>query len=325
MRGLMVSLESPEIQNLLSEVEQRIVENLKKGNEFLNGSVDYLFSSRGKMLRPLLLLIGSEAGKKRDRGEILNLAAAIETLHVATLIHDDVIDESEMRRGIQSIQSKYSKDYAVYMGDFLLSRAFLILSELDIPRELTLSLAKAVSRICTGEIRQYSNRYNLNITPMEYLKIVSGKTAALFSMGLSSGAYICDADEEVVRKLGHIGYRLGLAFQLQDDLLDYMGDKELVGKEVRVDLLRGYYGLPVIHSLNGPCGKEIRDLLSDGVEEEDIDRVISLIIEGGSIEFTRDLVLRYRDKTGDMIKGLPDSPAKTLLYELLPRFFSRVN
>ncbi|MBB6480417.1 polyprenyl synthetase family protein [Spirochaeta isovalerica] len=321
----MVHLDSPEIQSLLSEVEGKIVDNLKEGNEYMKSSVDYLFSSGGKLLRPLLLIIGSEAGRKKDRSEIINLAAAIETLHVATLIHDDIIDESEMRRGIQSIQSKYSKDYAVYMGDFLLSRSFLILAELDIPRELGVTLAKAVSRICTGEMRQYSNRFNLDITPMEYLKIVSGKTAALFSMGLSAGAYMCDADEAVVKKLGHIGYRLGLAFQLQDDLLDYTGDDAVVGKELQVDLIRGYYGLPVIHALMGDHGARVRTLLADGLSDDDVDEVIHLIREGGSIEFTKDLVVRYRNKTEKMIQGLPETPARSMLLELLPRFFDRIH
>jgi heptaprenyl diphosphate synthase len=321
----MVHLDSPEIKSLLTEVEKRIVDNLKKGNDFMKSSVDYQFSSSGKMLRPLLLLMGSEAGNKKDKSEIINLAAAIETLHVATLIHDDIIDESEMRRGIQSIQSKYSKDYAVYMGDYLLSRSFLILTELDIPKVLGINLAKAVSRICTGEMRQYSNRFNIDISPMEYLKIVSGKTAALFSMGLSAGAYMCDADEAVVKKLSHIGYRLGLAFQLQDDLLDYTGDDSVVGKELKVDLLRGYYDLPVIHALNGKHGEEIRDLLKDGIAEEDLDRVIELIIDSGSIDFTKNLIIRYREKTEKMILSLPDSPAKSLLIEFIPRFFSRIH
>lgn len=319
----MVQIDSPEIRILLDEVEKKIVENLKKGNDFLNSSVDYLFSSRGKMLRPLLLLMGSEAGKKKDRTELINIAAAIETLHVATLIHDDVIDESNLRRGIGSIQSKYSKEYAVYMGDFLLSRSFLLLTELDVPKELGVNLARAVTRICTGEIRQYSNRFNLDITPMEYLTIVSGKTAALFSMGLSAGAFICDADDTVVKKLGHIGYKLGLAFQLQDDLLDYTGESAVVGKELRVDLLRGYYGLPVIHALRGVRAEEIRKLLESGLTEDNVESVIHLIIEGGSIDFTRDLVLRYRMKTEQMIDSLPESPAKILLHDFVPQFFNR--
>ncbi|MBN2658599.1 MAG: polyprenyl synthetase family protein [Spirochaetales bacterium] len=321
----MVHLDSPYIRNLLSEVEARIVDNLKEGNDYIKSSVEYLFSSTGKMLRPLLLVIGSEAGHRKDRREIINLAAAIETLHVATLIHDDIIDESEMRRGIPSIQSKYSKDYAVYMGDFLLSRSFLILAELDIPRELGVTMAKAVSRICTGEMRQYSNRFNPDITPMEYLKIVSGKTAALFSMGLSAGAFMCDAGEDVVKKLSHIGYRLGLAFQLQDDLLDYTGDDAVVGKELKVDLLRGYYGLPVIHALKGNSGARIRSLLTDGLTEDDLDEIIHLIRDGGSIDFTKDLVTRYRAKTESMIQDLPESPARSLLLEFLPRFFGRIH
>lgn len=310
----------------LEIIKEKIESNLKKGNLYLNSSVDYLLSTPGKLLRPTLLLIGSKAGKKGDINNIRDIAAAVETLHIASLVHDDVVDESKLRRGIESIQSKYSKEYAVYMGDYLLSSCFLLLSELDIPRDLSMALAKAVNKMCIGEIRQYSNRYNPEITPLEYLRIVSGKTAALFAISLSGGAYIAGADERVIKRLTHIGYKIGLAFQVVDDLLDYRGSSNQVGKELRKDIIRGYYSMPLIISLmmDSKESREIRDYLDRGVNENTIEEIISLVNRSGAVDHTLNLLARYNEKAENMIKTLPSRELRDQLMNLLPGLFNRV-
>jgi len=145
------------------------------------------------------------------------------------------------------------------MEDFLLSQSFLMIANLNVNKEVGIRLAKAISQICIGEMKQHKWRYNTAITPMSYLRIASGKTAALFSISLSSGALHGKADKSTVHLLGRIGYYLGMAFQLIDDLLDYVGDEQVVGKDLRADLVKGFYSLPVIYALNGKNGLRLKN------------------------------------------------------------------
>ncbi|MCK8059693.1 MULTISPECIES: polyprenyl synthetase family protein [unclassified Fusibacter] len=320
--------EDEKLESQLNIVKNKMQNDLKSGNAYLNESLDYLMMSGGKMLRPAFLLIGSRFGKsyKKKENELIKLATAIETLHIATLLHDDVIDEATLRRGQASIQSKYSKEYAIYMGDYLLSRCFLLLTELQVPKELAVRLARVVSKICLGEIRQHTNRYNLEVTPMDYIRIVSGKTAALFAIGLSAGGYMTKASEDVIKKLAHAGYELGMAFQMIDDLLDYSGSENEVGKDLRMDLLNGYYNMPVIFALKDESvyRDEIRDLLSQGLESHQVEHVLDLIRKAGAIDKTKSLALKYHRRAVSLIESLPDNEGRTILLKLVPKLLERI-
>jgi heptaprenyl diphosphate synthase len=237
------------IQNQLKQVKLILDSELQLGDRYLNGSLDYVKASTGKMLRPTFLLVGATFGTIKNEKELLNLATAIEVLHTATLIHDDIIDEAKLRRGKESIQSKYSKEYAVYMGDFLLSRCFMMLSNLDIDRESAVNISKAVNKVCIGEMKQNVMRYDVNITPAIYFRIIARKTAALFALSLGTGASFADVDKTISKKLARIGYHIGMTFQMVDDLLDFEGESGVVGKEVRSDIIRGNYSLPLIYAL----------------------------------------------------------------------------
>lgn len=302
--------------------------SLKTGNSYLNNSVDYLLGSNGKMLRPALLLIGSRFGKsyKKKESELIDLATAIETLHIATLLHDDVIDESKTRRGQESIQSKYTKKYSIYMGDYLLSQCFLMLTNLQVPKELAIRLAKVVEKICIGEIKQDNNRFNFDISPMEYLRIISGKTASLFAIALSAGSYITGSSDRVIKLLGYIGYQLGIAFQIADDLLDYTGDERVVGKDLKHDLIKGVYGAPLIYAIKeySEYKGEIIKLLKLGIDSKNVNEVINLIKSSGAIEQTRLMAIRYHERAEKLIHKLPDGSGKELLSDLIPKLISRI-
>lgn len=316
------------LNDQINIVKMNMRNDLKSGNSYLNESLDYLFLSGGKMLRPTLLLIGCRFGKQYAKKvtEVIHLATSIETLHVATLLHDDVIDEAKMRRGQESIQSKYSKEYAIYMGDYLLSRCFLLLTELQIPKELAVKLAKVVGRICMGEISQNRNRFNTDISLMGYLRIISGKTAALFAISLSAGAYVSKTSDKVIKRLSHAGYQLGMAFQIIDDLLDFIGDEKMVGKDLKSDILQGYYCLPVIFALRDESvyQEEIKTLFSSGICRENIDSIILLIKKSGAIEKTINLAKRYHQRALDVIHKLPENRGKELLLNLIPRLMERI-
>lgn len=316
------------LQVQLEAVKNRMKQHTASGDAYLNGSLDYLMATGGKMLRPMLLLIGSKAGRLNYRREdgLIKLATAIEIIHMATLIHDDIIDQSNLRRGSLSIQAKYGQSYAVYMGDYLLSQCFLLLTHLELEKELAVDLAKVVTRICVGDMKQHQNRYNLNMTPLKYIRMVSGKTAALISVALSSGAYFAKAKEKDVKLLGRIGYELGMAFQLMDDILDFEGDEELVGKELRVDVLRGYYSMPVIFSLQekNENSSKLRTLLSQDMSEDDLSSVMSIVKESGGLKMTKDLAIRYNDRAMALIEQLPKGYTKEQLEKLVPYLLHRV-
>lgn len=317
-----------QIMTQLEVVKENMKQEIKSGDAYLDGSLDYLMAAGGKMLRPLLLLIASKMGKisAKKVDDLIDLATAIETVHMATLIHDDVIDQANMRRGQSSIQAKYGQSYAVYMGDYLFSQSFLMLTHLDLKKDHATRLAKVVQRICVGDMKQHQKRYDVSITPLQYIKIVSGKTAALIATALSSGAYFVRAKEEHIKLLGRIGYEIGMTFQLVDDLLDYEGDPAVVGKELRHDILRGYYSMPVIFALgqNDASSEKLKSYLCQDLSAEDLNAVLQLVRESGGIDMTRDLAIRYNNRAISLIDSLPNGKTKDLLNELVPQLLDRV-
>ncbi len=313
----------------LEQVKQNILAQTKSGDALLDGSFDYLAATGGKMLRPSLLLIGSRLGKSYEasKEKLIDLATVVETIHLATLIHDDIIDEAKIRRGKPSIHAKYGQSYAVYMGDYLLSRCFLMVVDLDIDREIGKVLANTVSRLCIGDMTQNQMRYSLEMTPRKYVRIVSGKTAALFSASLSAGAQYTGAERDTVIQLAKIGYAVGMAFQLIDDLLDYNGDAAIIGKEVHTDVLKGYYSMPVIYCLNDDSREstELRALLSRGADNESIDRIYEIVRNSGALDRTKALALKYSKRAMKWIGQLPEGDTRDMLNELVPKLLSRIS
>lgn len=312
----------------LQEVKVMMQRQLESGDAYLNGSLDYLMKSGGKMLRPTFILIGSRMGKKQYymSEELIKLATAVETIHMATLIHDDIIDEASYRRGQLSIQGKYGQAYAVYMGDYLLSQCFLMLTHLDLEKELAINLAKTVTRICVGDMKQNQMRFNNSITPYQYIKMVSGKTAALIAIAMSAGAFYAKAKKSDVKLLARIGYLTGMTFQLVDDLLDFEGEFSQVGKDVQMDIRRGYYSMPIIYALSGKdaSADALNALLHDDMSEEDFNQALTIIKDTNAIEKTKALALRYHQKAMDLLESMEACESKTMLMTLLPSLVSRL-
>lgn len=315
----------PEISEKLKLVLNKINEINKSSEEFLNESVDYLLSTGGKMLRPAFLLIGSMFGDERNDDKICTLAAAVESLHLATLIHDDIIDEAELRRGKQTIASKYSKTYAVYMGDYLFSKCFVELANQDVDPKVLKRVAEGVSKICTGELLQNKLRYNYRVGIRDYLRVVRGKTAALFAVSLGTGAKESGASDAVSKRLTRIGLYIGMAFQIIDDLFDYIGDAITVGKEVMVDLSKGYYTLPLLLALDSPYRNQIVEILDKNeILPTDINNVVQLVKESGAIDKAKYIAKQYTTKALSAIETLPDGQGKAYLKEIVPALLQRV-
>jgi len=313
----------------LSSIRHKIQKELLTGDCHLDSSLNFVTHNMGKMVRPTFVLIGSTFGTiqtEENKESVTSIAAAIESLHMATLLHDDIIDEAKLRRGQPSVQAKYSKEYALYMGDFILIRSFMMLTNLEIPRDVAAGLAKVVNQICIGEMKQHKYRYKTDVFPLKYLHVISRKTAALFAVSLSVGAKYSEADESVAKKLGRIGYEIGMAFQLVDDLLDYSGEVATVGKDLESDLIQGYYNIPVLFALQSkqPASTRLKELLEQPITRENNLEVIELVKQLGGIEKTQELAKRYSGRAMKLIQQLPEGDGKKALLELTPTLLNRI-
>lgn len=282
----------------LSLVQEILLKELKSGDHRFDVIVDDWLSQRGKMLRPAFYLLSSRFGLSENqlkrwqvmaennpeavKSELqsderqlkfIRGAAGIELIHMASLIHDDVIDEAKLRRGRPSIQYRHGKDYAVYMGDYFFCKAVLLVSDHEQKDSLN-QMAKAMTQVCLGEVRQYHSRHLLEPNLREYFKIISGKTAALFALSFYAGALEGGMQKQEAINMGKVGYNMGMAFQIIDDLLDYEVN-EAFGKETYKDLSQGNINLPIHLALMTPNGKQIQRIL--GNKDIDFDKFAQVV------------------------------------------------
>lgn len=316
-------IDYPVIMKELDDVNEILKKNIKSREKYLEESIYPMIDAGGKMLRPAFLLLSGKFGEY-DSKKMHNLAAVIEMLHIATLIHDDIIDDSKLRRGVATIQSKYGKEYAVYIGDFLFCQCIAMMSEYDYTLENLKEISKVISRICMSEISQYHLRFDSNMNLRKYIRIISGKTAALFAICFYAGAREANCNEKMQKLLGKIGYNMGMAFQIIDDLLDYKGNTEVLGKNALKDLKRGYYTLPLIYALENDKENEILKLLDNpSFNTEDVRAIIELVKKYEGIEKARRVADRYTKKAIQQINELPDCESKEILKDIVPKLLKR--
>ena len=304
----------PEIKEELIEVLNLMKKNVKCKDKKIEKSIMELIESGGKLLRPAFVLIGSKFGDN-DKSKAIPTAAVIEMLHMATLVHDDVIDDSKLRRGKETIQSKYGKDYAVYIGDYLFCVCFKILATNESLQAIKVD-SRAMSKICMGEVNQLNSRFSMKLSVKDYLSRISGKTAELFSISLYLGAAECKAEEKVSRELGNIGHNLGMAFQIIDDILDYEGSDKSIKKSAANDLKQGIYTIPLIYAYRN--NKEaFKDFLGkDHYDDEEIVEIINLVKANNGIEMAKELAEKYVNKCFKGIDKLPNNNYKIVLKEI---------
>jgi heptaprenyl diphosphate synthase len=309
----------------LEKVSGIINSSTASQNPIIAGGLSAILNGDGKLLRPGLLLIAAEFGAalKNNVKKCHSLAAAVEMLHVATLIHDDVIDDSPLRRGQPSVHTRYGKQDAVLIGDFLLSRCFVLVSEYS-SQEQALVLARAISVICTMEIEQNSSRYQADTSVRRYFKKIMGKTALLFSLACYVGAAEARAPAANAERLRRAGYNMGMAFQIIDDILDYTGSAETVRKALGNDFKAGIVTLPLIYALKADRSGELKELtVPEQFALADSERVISLVRESGSIEAARNCAKKYTDRALREIALLPGGVPRNMLEKLAQRLLVR--
>jgi heptaprenyl diphosphate synthase len=280
-----------EIESRLDEVEAALEKAVRSDTEFVTEVTSHLVAAGGKRFRPLMVLLSGCFGDRTDP-RLIPGAVAIELTHVATLYHDDVIDEAERRHGVPSVNAQWGNNVAILSGDFLFARASEIAS--DLGAEVVRLLAQTIATLCDGVIREVQTWGRLDQTEAAYTEIIRRKTAMLISTSCRLGGLLSDADPDAVETLTDFGMAMGLGFQVSDDLMDLTSSESELHKAPGQDLHQGMYTLPVLYTLEDPSfGPELRRLLSDGPPEgERLALALELVRSGASLTRAREVVTR---------------------------------
>lgn len=309
-----------------SRVNDLITRRLASDVPLVEKIAQHIIESGGKRLRPLLVLLSSQAVGYNSGQDHLKLAAVIEFLHTATLLHDDVVDTSDMRRGRSTANARWGNAPSVLVGDFLYARAFEMMVELkSLPIMDVLSHATAV--IAEGEVMQLMNVKNPDLTEAQYMEVIHNKTAMLFEAASHTGALLAGATPAQESALKDYGKHLGLAFQLVDDVLDYSGDAQTMGKNVGDDLAEGKATLPLIRAMANGSGEDsqrIRRAIRNG-GLEDLPEVLAIVKGSGALEYTTEQARRQAQLAQQCLLPLAPSEHTTALQLLTEVAVERVS
>ncbi len=282
----------------------------------VNQIAEYIISAGGKRLRPVLVLLMARAyGYGGDKHH--ELAAVIEFIHTATLLHDDVVDESSLRRGRQTANALFGNAASVLVGDFLYSRAFQMMVAVDNARVMQI-VADATNVIAEGEVLQLLNMHNPDVSEENYLQVIRSKTAKLFEAAAQLGVLIAGAGDDVIEAAGEYGRSLGTAFQLIDDVLDYSGNAGDIGKNVGDDLREGKPTLPLIYLMENGTPEQralVRTCIENG-DEQHFNEILAAITSSGALDYTRREAEKAAQRAAAAISGLPNSQFKDSLLQL---------
>ncbi len=302
------------IKKDLETVEQRLAESINTDESELMASSGHLLKAGGKRMRPVFVLLAGRFGNY-DREQLISLAVALELIHMATLVHDDVIDNAATRRGKSTVKALWDNRVAMFTGDFIIARALKEMSIIAEP-EVHQSLAQAIYLMCRGEIDQIRDLYQYKQSIKQYLSRIKRKTALLMSVSCHLGAMVSGANAKIVQQLRLYGYYVGMAFQLTDDVLDITGDEKTLGKPAGSDLQQGNVTLPVIYALQhgnqAERGKLEKYLISKG-KSGSVEEALAIVRRQGGGEFTLDLSERYLRKALHQLTKLPNTLEQELL------------
>ncbi|HOZ07147.1 MAG TPA: polyprenyl synthetase family protein [candidate division Zixibacteria bacterium] len=273
------------VQPDLDEFDQKLHDYLRGDSPLITSIAQHLLRSKGKRMRPLFLFLTSRAADNYTPFTV-DASLAIELIHTATLLHDDVVDESELRRGQETVNAQWTNLISVLMGDYLFAKAFRIMVD-SRSMDLMQAIAHATGRVSVGELRQIEETGNYALSEEEYLTIIADKTASLFSLACETGPILAGRGRRDRQRFAHFGEKIGTAFQIVDDLLDFVGDAEITGKEPGNDVLTGKVTLPLIHALK-KAGRGGHDEIIAHLRRRDrrpsFERVLAFVREQGGIE-----------------------------------------
>jgi octaprenyl-diphosphate synthase len=304
------------VSDELAAVDRTIAAHLHSDVALVNQVAEHIIHSGGKRLRPLLTLIGARACGYQGQAHV-TLAAIVEFIHTATLLHDDVVDDSRLRRGQLTANAMFGNEASVLVGDFLYSRAFQLMVAAGSMRVMDI-MADTTNAIAEGEVMQLLNCHDPETTEQRYLQVIHAKTAKLFEAAARVGAVLSESSPAVEEALAAYGLHLGIAYQLIDDVLDYHGEAEAIGKNVGDDLAEGKPTLPLIHAMR-QSNAEDRALIRAAIEQgglSRIDDVIAAVERTGAIAYTADRARHEAERAGQALSMLPASAYRDALESL---------
>jgi heptaprenyl diphosphate synthase len=295
----------------LSIIEQELEKTAISEYPLLREANLELLQAGGKRIRPVFVLLSSMFGNY-DINRVKYVAVALETIHMASLVHDDVIDDAELRRGQPTVKSKWDNRIAMYTGDYLLARSLEVMTNIDDPLAHKI-LSKTIVDVCLGEIEQIKDKYQYEQSIRTYLKRIKRKTALLIAVSCQLGAVSAGASEKIHKKLFLFGYYVGMSFQITDDILDFTSTEKELGKPVGSDLLQGNITLPVLLALENPTIKTEIEKVSDKTKPNEIQPILKMILESDVVERSAKVSDLYLQKAFDILEELPKNRARSTL------------
>jgi octaprenyl-diphosphate synthase len=325
IKGHLSKISHP-IESELDTFNAKFKESIRSKVGLVDLVAKYIIRQKGKKVRPLLVLLSAkiigEVNERSYRGAVL-----VELLHTATLVHDDVVDNANKRRGVWSINALFKNKVAVLMGDYLLSRGLMIAvdgKDFDFLGVIT----NTVKRMSEGELLQIQKTRKLDIDEETYFRVISDKTASLLETCCEIGALSATDNPEYHQAMKQFGQSIGMAFQIRDDILDYEGTLKMMGKPVGGDIKEKKITLPLIYSLNQVSKKEaahIIKLIKNGSKNNDVKEIIKFVRENGGIDYALETAKSYSNKAKEALKVLPDSQSKVALEALVDFVIDRKN
>ncbi len=324
IRPKVINVAKLNMNNEIKKVEKRLEQSIHSNDKVLEEAAFHLLSSGGKRVRPAFVILSSQFGKEEGVSEdTYKVAVALELIHMATLVHDDVIDKSDKRRGRLTISKKWDQTTAIITGNFLLALGLQHLSEIKDQRVHEI-LSESIVDVCRGELFQFQDQFNSEQTITNYLRRINRKTALLIQLATEVGAITSQSDKETIRKLKMIGHYIGMSFQIVDDILDFTSTEKKLGKPVGSDLMNGHITLPVLLEMrdNASFKDKIAHLDRDSNKEE-FEKCIDIIRNSNNIQVSKDISEKYLNKALNLIDELDDNQARNLFKKLIKKMGSR--
>ncbi len=303
----------------IPDVGRRLVDLARGHHPLLGEALAYVFNTSGKQLRPALVMLSGKLGQyHRDR--LVTLAASLEVVHTATLVHDDTIDQAMSRRGLTTINVLWDNKVAILIGDFLFAQSAKLAAELDSVPIMSL-LSETVMAMSSGELRQYASSRDRVVDENDYLLRIAGKTASLFAMCCAGAAIVSDQSPEQIEMLRQYGHNLGLAFQIADDVLDFVGDELSLGKPAGGDLRQGTLTLPyILFAQDLAPSAEVRQELGP---EGDVETIVEAVRRSAAPDRALGRARDFAEQARSSLKDFPDSEAREVLLHLTERVIDR--
>ncbi len=322
----MSKLNFNEIQQDIEILDQIIKDDLSSNVVIINTIAEHIAFNRGKRIRPIItILCGKLLG--HQEGKLLHkMAAMIEYIHTATLLHDDVVDESDLRRGKKTANSIFGNAASILVGDFIYTRSFQMMVESN-SMPLMKLMAETTNKISEGEVLQLLNIGRIDLTEEQYFDIIESKTAVLFEASARIAAILLNSDQHIEKLLGQYAKNLGIAFQIIDDILDYIGDSSIMGKDPGDDLQEGKITLPIIYLLQNGT-EEVKDIIRDSILNHDIQKLpelVSLVKSSQGINYCLNLANEYINKAIKSLEPFQDSSYKKIMIDIALQSINRIS